>query len=77
MTVPVEAWPVPSVVQAPLKYRVKSDEKPMLSADRSELLYGRPGQRGPRVFRIGKARWENRAGCGRVDLMGLHDHRPR
>ncbi len=30
MTVPVEAWPVPSVVQAPLKYRVKSDEKPMV-----------------------------------------------
>ncbi len=41
MTVPVEAWPVPSVVQAPLKYRVKSDEKPMVysaapSADTSE-----------------------------------------
>ncbi len=27
MTVPVEAWPVPGVVQAPLNYRVKGDEK--------------------------------------------------
>ncbi len=41
MTVPVEAWPVPSVVQAPLKYRVKSDENPMVysgapNADTSE-----------------------------------------
>lgn len=30
MAVSVEAWPVSSVVQAPLKYRVKGDEKPVV-----------------------------------------------
>ena len=30
MTVPVQAWPVPSVVQAPLNYLVKADEKPVV-----------------------------------------------
>ena len=30
MAVPIEAWPVPSVVQAPLNYLVKADEKPVV-----------------------------------------------
>lgn len=33
MIVPVEAWPVPSVVQAPLKFRVKGDERPVVYVD--------------------------------------------
>ena len=33
MAVPVEAWPVPSAVQAPLKYRVNGDEKPVVYPD--------------------------------------------
>ncbi len=30
MAVPIEAWPVPSAVQAPLNYLVKADEKPVV-----------------------------------------------
>ncbi|MEE9596730.1 MAG: CmcJ/NvfI family oxidoreductase [Acidiferrobacterales bacterium] len=30
MAVPIEAWPVPSVVQAPLNYLVQADEKPVV-----------------------------------------------
>ncbi len=30
MAVPIEAWPVPSVVQAPLNYEVPGHEKPVL-----------------------------------------------
>ena len=33
---PFEAWPVPSVVPAPLKYRVKGPEKPAVYSDTTD-----------------------------------------